>query len=183
MLKIHFRGFISILLSLAFLVVVFTGLILWLSHAPETFGLGKGVWKHCHIFVSLLMLLAGLLHFWLNWSVYWSYLWQQSSRRLNQRRELVLALAITAAVVCMASLGGHGDMGRLFGMSLREIAEKSGKPVDQMVSSLKKEGIAVHDPGDSVLEIAQHNGSVPDAVLDALHRAMPEAMASVRGEH
>jgi len=183
MLRIHFRGFISILLSLAFLVAVATGIVLWLSHSPETFGIGKGVWKHCHIFVSLLMLLAGVLHFWLNWLVYWGYLWQQSAGRLNQKRELALALTVIVAVIFAASFGGHGDRGRLFGMSLQTIAEKSGKPVDQMISHLKKEGIAIHDPADSVLEIAQHNGTGPDTVLGALHRTMPEAMAAVQGGH
>jgi hypothetical protein len=171
------------LLSLAFLTVASTGIVLWLSHAPETFGIGKGVWKHCHIFVSLLMLLTGVLHLWLNWSVYWGYLWQHSAGRLNQKRELVLALTVIVAVICVASFGGHGDRGRLFGMSLQTIAEKSGKPIDQMISHLKKEGIAVHDPADSILEIAQHNGTAPDAVLGALHRAMPEAMTSVQGGH
>ena len=35
----------------------------------------------------------------------------------------------------------------------------------------------------SILPMARHNGTVPDMVLGALRRAMPEAMASVRGEH
>jgi hypothetical protein len=183
MLKFHFRGFISILLSLAFVVVVATGLVLWLAHSPETFGIGKGVWKHCHIFASLLMLIAGLLHFWLNWSVYWSYLWQQGARRLNQKWELLGALAIVAAVVGLASLGGHGDMGRMLRMNLQEIAEKSGNPLDRVVSTLKDKGIAVHDPSDSVVEIAQHNGVAPDVVVGVLHHEMPEAMGRFRGGH
>jgi hypothetical protein len=183
MFTIRFRGFISILLSLAFLLVVLTGLVLWLSHAPETFGLGKGVWKHGHIFLSLLMLLAGILHFWLNWSVYWRYFRSTSAGRAWRVQELALALAITALVVCMASLGGQGDMGRLFGMALREVAANSDQPVDRLVATLKEEGIAVHDPGDSILEIAQHNGTAPDAVLGALRRALPDAMRPLRGPH
>jgi hypothetical protein len=183
MVRFHFRAFVSLLLSIAFLIAVATGLVLWLAHAPQTFGIGKGVWKHVHIYASLLMLVASILHFWLNWSVYWSYLWRRAAGRLNQKKELALALAVTAAIVCMASLGGHGDMERLASMSLQKIAEKSGKPVEQMISVLKNEGIAVHDPADSVLEIAQHNGSGPGAVLGVLHREMPEAMASVREGH
>jgi hypothetical protein len=52
----------------------------------------------------------------------------------------------------------------------------------RIVSSLKKEGIAVHDPDDSTLEIAQHNGTAPDAVLGVLHRTVPDTMASVQGD-
>jgi hypothetical protein len=71
MSRFHFRGFVSILLSLAFLVAAATGLVLWLAHAPQTLGIGKGVWKQTHIYVSLSMLAAGVLHLCLNWSVYW----------------------------------------------------------------------------------------------------------------
>ena len=35
----------------------------------------------------------------------------------------------------------------------------------------------------SILPMARHNGTAPDMVLGALHRAMPEAMTSIRGEH
>ena len=33
----------------------------------------------------------------------------------------------------------------------------------------------------SILPMARHNGTAPDAVLGALHRAMPETTSSVRG--
>jgi hypothetical protein len=183
MVRFHFRGFVSILLSVAFLIAVATGLVLWLAHAPQTLGIGKGVWKHTHIYVSLLMLTAAVIHLWLNWPVYWGYLWQRTAGRLNQKWELASALGVTAVIVCAALLGGHGDMDRFVSMSLREIAEKADKPVEQMISVLKKEGIAVHDPADSVREIAQHNWTGPGAVLTILHREMPGAMPSVPGGH
>jgi hypothetical protein len=182
--KFQFRGFISILLSLAFVIVVVTGLVLWLSHSPQTFGIGKGVWKHTHIFLSLLMLIAGAIHFWLNWPVFCSYLWQKATGRLNQKRELALAVAIVALITIPGLFhDGPGDLQRLGAMNLQQVAQRSGKPVDQIVSVLKQEGIDVHNPADSLLEIAQHNNSAPDALLAVLYRTMPEAMPPMRGEH
>jgi len=100
-----------------------------LPHSPQTLGIGKGAWKHAHIFVALLMTVAGIVHLVLNWSVYWSYLWERTARRMNRKWELALALLIVVA--------------------------------------LKKEGIAVHDPADSLKEIAEHNKVSTDVVCAA----------------
>lgn len=181
MFKIHFRGFVSLLLSFAFCVVVVTGIILWLSHSPQTFGLGKGVWKHAHIFTSLLLLVAGLLHLWLNWPIYWCYLWNHTTRRLNRKWELVLALAVVALVASTALLDNHGEAGPLGSMTLRQIAQQSGKPLDQVLSALRQKGIAVHDPADSILEIARYNNSPPDSVIAILQREMPEMARPMHG--
>jgi hypothetical protein len=169
MSRFHFRGFVSILLSVAFLVVVTTGLVLWFSHSPQTFGIGKGVWKHAHIFVSLLLLIAGILHLWLNWSVYWGYLWDRTAHSFGRKRELALAMAITALIVGTAALDDHGgDMMRLATMSLQEIAKRDGKTAEQVVLTLKDKGIHVHDSADSLLKIAEHNDVPPQAILAIL---------------
>jgi hypothetical protein len=180
--KFQLRGFISILLGLAFLVVVASGLVLWLSHAPQTLGIGKGAWKHAHIFVSLLVLTAGLVHMWLNWPVFWSYLWDRAARRLNRKWELAAALAITVLAAGTAALDDHGeDVMRLGSTSLQEIAQKAGKTTDDIVALLKKEGMAVHDPADSLREIAEHNNVPPQALVGVMQRLAPEGMRPGEG--
>jgi hypothetical protein len=175
MSKFNTRGFTSLLLSVSFLVVLVTGLVLWLAHSPQTFGIGKGAWKHTHIFVSLLMAAATILHFVLNWSVYRSYLLQRATGRLNQKWELALAVVIVGLVISTASLDGHGDLTqRLGAMNLPQIARMSGQPVDQIVSLLKKEGIHVHDLTDSLAAIAKHNERPPQAVCAIIQRQMSE---------
>lgn len=172
MVRFHFRGFVSILLSVAFLIATATGLVLWLAPTPQTFGIGKGIWKHTHIYVSLLMLMATVLHLWLNWSVYWGYLWRRTATRLNQKWELALALGIVAAITCVASLGGN-NTDRFISMSIREIAERGGQSADQVIIALKEDGIAVHDPVDSLREIASYNNLSPGAVIGAVQRHIP----------
>jgi hypothetical protein len=174
MSKFSLRGFTSLLLSISFLLVLTSGLVLWLAHSPQTFGIGKGAWKHAHIFVSLLMASAAILHLVLNWSVFWGYLWQRTPGRLNLKRELALAVVVVVVIVSAASLGGHGDMmQRLGAMSLQQVAEMSGQPVGQIVSALKKEGIHVDDPADSLTKIAQHNEVPPQKVCAIVQRQMP----------
>lgn len=177
MFKLHLRGFTSLLLSLSFLVAIVSGLVLWLVHSPQPggallLGIGKGAWKTAHVNVSLLMVVAAAAHFWLNWSIYRSYLWQRAAHRLNQKKELAWALAITVAVACTASLGGHNELQRLGTMSPKEIAQKTGQPLDQIVDVLKQGGIAVHDPADSLLEIARHNNVSPGAIIPLLPQSI-----------
>jgi hypothetical protein len=156
--KFNTRGFASLLLSFMFPLVLATGLVLWLAHAPQTFGIGKGIWKHTHIWASLLMSAAAILHFILNWSVYWSYIKQKGVARLNQKWELALALAITLALVATAVFHPADDMMKRFAaMNLTQIAEMSGQSVDEIAAVLKNDGIAIHDPADSLREIAEHN--------------------------
>jgi hypothetical protein len=174
MFRLHLRGFASLLLSVSFLVVVASGLVLWLGHSPQTFGIGKGVWKHAHIFVSLLLLIAGILHWCLNWPAYWGYFWKRAAGGLNLKAELALAVAITTLVASTAFFDDHGaDVQRLGAMSLQEVAKKSGKDVDQVISLLEKQGIHVHDPAESLLKIAQHNNVPPQALFAAVPPLSP----------
>lgn len=184
--KFHWRGLTSLLLSFSFLVALVSGLVLWLVHPSQAggggggallFGLGKGAWKEAHIWVSLLMAVAGILHLCLNWSLYWGYVWQRASKGLNQKRELALAVAITAAVFCVSSLGGGGDpMRRLAMMTASDIARNASQPVEQFVAAMEKEGIAIHNPADSLKEIAEHNQTTPQAVLEVVGRVSPNAL-------
>ncbi|MBN2578609.1 MAG: DUF4405 domain-containing protein [Pirellulales bacterium] len=124
MSKFNVRGFIAFLLSFAFLLIVISGLILWLATPPRDlsgpwliFGMTRGAWKHLHIWIGLTMLVVGVIHLILNWSIYWCYLWNRTNRRPNMIWELLLALLIAALIVGSAlwehppgGLGGrHGS--------------------------------------------------------------------------
>jgi hypothetical protein len=158
MSKFSMRSFASLLLSFTFPIALVTGLVLWLAHSPQTFGIEKGIWKHTHIWASLVMSAAAILHFVLNWSIYRGYLRQRATAGLNRRWELALALGITLLIVGTAAIHPSDDsMKRLAAMSLSQIATMTEKSVDEIVAVLKKEGIDVHDPTDSLKEIAEHN--------------------------
>jgi hypothetical protein len=114
MRKFNFRGFVSLLLSFTFLLIVASGLILWLSPPGpgEFLNMSKGAWKHLHIWIGLTMLLLGVIHLILNWSVYWSYLWNRFAKRPNLIGEILLALVLAVLMVGWAAYdhpsGGQG---------------------------------------------------------------------------
>jgi hypothetical protein len=108
MSKFNWRGFVSVLLSFAFLAVAVTGLVLWLSDSRTPLGISKGVWKHTHIDVSLLLIAAGVLHLVLNGQKYCGYWRRRSADGRSQLKELVLALAVTALLVAGGAVGNHG---------------------------------------------------------------------------
>jgi hypothetical protein len=138
--RFHFRGFASLLLSAALLVVALSGLLLWLGPPPPSrtepwliLGIGKGAWKSAHIYIGLLMVAAAVVHLILNWSLYSGYLWNRPARRPNQVAGFALALAIVAGVAWASSLGspggphpsGHMGPG---GPGDRPVAEKMDQP-------------------------------------------------------
>lgn len=165
--KFNTRGFVSLVLSFSFLVVFVTGLVLWLAHSPQTFGIGKGVWKHSHIFASLLMVVAAFWHFALNLSAYWSYLWKRASGGLHHKRELALALVVTVAVVGTAAIDDHGASRQQLdqAMTVQQIAKMSGQSTEKITAVLKKEGIDVRNPVDSLSKIAEYNKKSPQDVV------------------
>ncbi|MCE5269250.1 MAG: DUF4405 domain-containing protein [Planctomycetaceae bacterium] len=182
MSRFNTRGFVSLLLSLSFVIAVATGLVLWLTHSPQTFGVGRGNWKHIHIFVALLMTVAGAWHLVLNWPVYRSYLWQKCPGRINLKWEVTLAVAITGAVACTTLLEQHGGPStQLAAMSLQQIAGHAGQPVQKLVAALKGDGIEVHNPADSLREIAEHNKLSAERVCAAVERQVPGGIRPSRG--
>ena len=173
----RFRGFVSILLSLAFVVVVASGLVLWLAHSPQTFGIGKGVWKHLHIFLSLLMLAASITHVCLNWAILWGYFRERAAGHFRHKLELALALVLTAVAIGLASAGGHADpMARLMTMSIHDIAKQSGKSIEEILAALKKDAIEVRNSTDSIPKIAAYNNKEAGAVAAVLIQNLPEMM-------
>ncbi|MEN6450415.1 MAG: DUF4405 domain-containing protein [Thermoguttaceae bacterium] len=181
MSRFNGRGFASLLLSLSFVIALTTGLVLWLSHSPQTFGVGKGAWKHIHIFVALLMSIVAICHLVLNWRVYWGYIWQKAAGRLNLKWELALAVLVTAGVCCTTLLEDHSRPRlNLAAMSLRQVAGNAGQSVEKIVAALKSQGIEVHDPADSLREIAEHNKLSAERVCAAIERQAPGGLMPSR---
>lgn len=112
MSKFNVRGFVSLVLGLSFLIVLVSGLVLWLAHSPQTFGIGHGVWKHVHIFTSLLVGAAAIGHFVLNWSKFLCYLWPTTSDRRALKWEAIGAVLLVVVIVGAAAMHGPSPKGR-----------------------------------------------------------------------
>ncbi len=101
--RLHLRGFISLLTALSFLIMTVSGVILFITPQGRiaywldwTFlGISKTQWGDMHITTSLLFALAGLWHTWLNWRALVSYFQDKVSKALALKAELAVAAVIT----------------------------------------------------------------------------------------
>ncbi len=98
--KFSWRGFISFGLTYVFIILLLTGVILYIAPAGrvahwvnwEFLGLQKENWQALHTLFSLLFIILSVLHlFYINWKVFISYLKSHAKSGLNKKKELVLS--------------------------------------------------------------------------------------------
>lgn len=102
---LNFRSFISFLLTWTFLLIAFTGAILYftpqgrMAHWTDwrMLSLTKDQWSALHINSCLLFLIGAALHIYLNWRVFFSYI--RTRATAGFRRKWEFALASLLAVV------------------------------------------------------------------------------------
>jgi hypothetical protein len=101
------RSFTSLLLTLAFIWMSFSGLVLYIGppgglarRTGWTYaGLGRDDWMVQHFASCAVFLLAGLAHIWFNRRCLWSYFHAKGRRGLNRRWEILAAAALTAFMI------------------------------------------------------------------------------------
>ena len=107
-MRFHTKAFVSLLLSLLFLVLGFSGVILYFTPRGRLanwtgwtmLGLKKSDWQALHMNIALMFLILAGLHLYLNWSSFWGYIRKrQAVFALNLRWEMLAALLITSGVL------------------------------------------------------------------------------------
>lgn len=182
--KSNLRSFISVLVSLTFLVVAFSGLVLWIAPRGDggtQLGLGHGVWKESHSFASLVLLLATMVHLALNWSLWWGYL-RNGLRSFRQAVPVAAALLLTALVVAagVTAGGGHGELPPLTPQS---IAQHSNTSANAVIAALKEHGLDVPTADASLLEAARQQNLSPRRLLEVIQEHWPQALPGRPGGH
>ncbi len=193
--RFHTRGFVSLLLTGSFLVMLVTGLVLYVTPQGRVAhwtgwtlaGLGKEQWSAVHIVTTLVFLGSAGFHLYYNWRVFWGYFKSKAKSGFNLQRELALAIAICVATVA-GTLWDVPPFGTVIrwnddikaywdshspaapvphaeGFSLARLADEINVPADQIVEGLKTAGVTVADPSMSVQAIADENGMTPDELF------------------
>jgi len=176
----HWRGLTSLVVTLAFLVLATTGVILYVSPQGRVanwtgwnvWGLSKEEWAAAHTTAALLFLVASGFHIYFNWNTLVCYVVRR--RRLNLKREMIGAAAVVAAVfvgtvVGIPPLSGIADLNDRIkahwegrseqapyphaeASTLADFSEKTGIPLATLVERLARAGITVDDPASQTLE-------------------------------
>jgi uncharacterized membrane protein YgcG len=100
------RAMTSVLIAASFLILVFSGIILFVSPPGRVanwtnwtiVGLRKHEWIGLHIWFSLLFLVVTLVHVFFNWRPMLSYFKDRMTRRMGFRPEWLAALLVCGAV-------------------------------------------------------------------------------------
>ena len=118
----NWRGFFSLFLFLAFVLMAFSGVVLYAAPSCgvarqldwTVLGIYKPQWKALHTTISLVVLIAAAFHLYYNWSVFWGYIKRRARAALNLKLEMAVAL-----LVCVITVAGTLYMLPPFGTIVR----------------------------------------------------------------
>lgn len=193
--RFNWRGFFSLLLFLSFLLLVFTGAILYVTPKGRVahwtgwsvLGLEKEQWSAVHMTSALIVVTAAAFHLYFNWSIFWSYIKRKSRPALNLRREMALAVLVAVCIVVgtIYNLPPFGTIVRwnehikvywearsasaptphAEEFSIAQLAEEVEMPLEAVLARLEKAGINVDDSAVKVKDLAAANGLTPSELF------------------
>lgn len=181
---LHWRGLTSLIVTLAFLVLATTGVILYISPQGRVanwtgwniLGLGKEQWAAVHTTASLLFLIASGFHVYFNWQALVRYI--VLKRKLHLKREMIGAVVVVAVVFTGTVLGippfssivALNDGIKAYWESqsaqapyphaeistLVDFSERTGVSLTVLQERLTGAGITANDPASQTLEDLAH---------------------------
>ena len=190
----HWRGFTSLVVTLAFLVLATTGVILYVSPQGRVANwtgwavlrLGKEQWAAVHTTASLLFIIASGFHIYFNWNALVRYLVRQ--RRPHLKREMIGAVAVVAAVFAGTVIGvppfssvvnlndrikahwesrsAQAPYPHAEDSRLADFSERTGVSLAVLMERLAQSGITVDDPATQTLgDLARARGLTPNELF------------------
>ena len=204
-MRFHAKAFMSLLLSLAFLKLAFSGVILYLTPRGRVanwtgwtiLGLSKEGWMSVHINVALLFLIVAMIHLILNWTMFWGYIKKGASLGLNMKLELAVA-AVVAAVVLAGAIYQVPPFSTVMALNrqikdswegwasdapaphaeeftLERVAANMNLSANEVAMALQEAGFVVSNTSATVGQIAEANGVTPQDIYAAITLRFPEA--------
>ncbi|NJD36698.1 MAG: DUF4405 domain-containing protein [Geobacter sp.] len=199
--SLQLRGFISLLTALSFLVMTISGIILFIVPQGRIaswidwrmLGLTKSQWGDMHITTSLLFIIAGIWHTWLNWRALISYFKDKATQTLALKRELLLAAFLTGfftigAIYKTPPLNyilelneeikeywiktaedeppvSHAEL-----LTLRNFLKKTDLELEPSLKLLEQHKIRFSGPDQKLGDIARQNQTSPAAIFKLLNQ-------------
>jgi Domain of unknown function (DUF4405) len=194
---INGRALTSSLITFCFVIVVVTGLALFITPPGRVanwtgwrfLGLTKQQWSAVHISFSLTFMIVSIFHIYLNWRPLLNCFKSRITRKFALRLEWVVALALSI-IICAGTLGGIPPFSSLLAfnesiknsweerqsrapvahaelLSLEELASNVGVELESIMKNLKARGITGITKKSIVGEIAEKHGMTPNALYSA----------------
>lgn len=209
--KFHMRGFTSFVTFWTFLILSFSGILLYFTPRGKTanwanwtmLGLTKEGWAGLHILLSLLFLLSIILHIYFNWKVLIHYFVNKAKTSMRLKKELALSIVFTGVFFFSAvfevqplwsfmnwntdikdyweNKGLNPPVPHAEEMTLGEIAEMREENVDDLLRKLKNNDIKVTDEKMTLKDIAEDNDSTPNDVYALFNRGTGKSASGGAG--
>lgn len=210
-MKFKTKGFTSLLLSCSFAVAAFSGVILYMTPRGRVanwtgwtmLGLDKHSWGALHINACLLFLIIAIVHLFLNWRVFMSYIKKKSVSGLNLKLEMTVAVLLTACLVAGTlwnvppltapvtlneKIKNYWDQGAAQGpaphaeeFTVERFASTIGLTTDDVVNSLTQAGYDVEDTSVTIGSLAEDNDVVPSQIFAAVRKSYPGVATALSG--
>ena len=173
--KFSWRAFTSLYMTFSFLVMIISGIILYLAPAGRIakwthiyiLGLEKEQWQAIHTIFTFIFVIAGGFHLWYNWKPFMSYLRNKWHSTITLRKELYVSTIFTVFIFTFTLLSLPPfstvmDWGEALtesweseeteppvphaeAMTFNELAQTINKPVESLIASLKAQNIIVKE--------------------------------------
>ena len=196
--KFSWRATTSVLIASSFLILLLSGLILFVSPPGRVanwtnwsiLGLRKHDWTALHIWFSTLFLVVTGFHVFFNWRPLLNYFRDRISRQIGFRREWIVAFAICGGVYG-GTRAGVPPFSTLLSfneslkeswdkpkerapiphaelLSLQELAEKAGVEMTVVTNRLKGRDITNFSPNVVVQKLADDNHRSAQSIYEAI---------------
>ena len=199
----HWRGLTSLTLTLVFMVLVVSGVILYISPKGRVanwtgwtvWGLGKEQWGAVHTLAALAVVIAAAFHLYFNWATFLSYFKTKLRAGFNLKREFALACVMTVGLVAgtvwsvppFGTVIRWGDAIKDYWeresasapaphaeeFTLGELAAQVGLPEEEVTEKLGAVGYEWDDPSMTLGALAEQYGKTPDDLFSALGEKAP----------
>ena len=196
---ISFRRFISLTITFSFLVMSYTGIILFLAPKGrvanwtnwELFGLDKTDYTHLHVTFIVLFLFGMIFHIYFNWSSLINYLKNKARTFSLLTKEFLLAFGINVLFVLGTLyywtpfdqfLDFQDDLKAMWEKkvdkapynhaelsTLEEFAQKMGCDVSVMIAELNAKKLRGIESTKTINQIAKENGKSPAQIFDIIN--------------
>lgn len=196
---ISFRRFISLTISFSFLVMSYTGIILFLAPKGrvanwtnwELLGLDKTQYTNLHVTFMVLFLLGMIFHIYLNGSSFLSYLKNRARTFSLLTKEFLLALSINLLFLVGTLyywtpfeqfLDFQDEIKAMWEKkvdkapynhaelsTLEEFAQKMGRDVSTMIAELNAKKLRGIESTKTIHQIAKENGKSPAQIFDIIN--------------
>ncbi len=196
--KFNWRAFVSLYMTLSFLIMIVSGFILYLAPAGRIakwthiyiLGLEKEEWQAIHTIFTFLFVIAGGFHLWYNWKPLLSYLRRKLQNSFALRKELyvsslftILLFAFTlynlppfstvmewgeALTESWESEETEPPVPHAEAMTFSELAQTIDKPVEVLISSLKTHHINV-EKDEIIKDAAERNDLSPMELFEKMN--------------